>query len=189
MLINRFQQVNGRYMIFSSFFFFLNGLLFVLYYWYTEWSTVKQTIGLNCLFVKSYDKYAYHLFDKQFCRNSIVWLINLLIHCWINHLIKWLIVLELLNPSIDWLITCICRTILSTIGLGPVTNPSRIPELRILENESNLQQLKVVKESKISAQFSQVYLALNMSSSQLQISSSPDYSAIGEISIDLKLLN
>ena len=30
------------------------------------------------------------------------------------------------------------RFILSIIGFGPVTKPSRIPELRILENESNL---------------------------------------------------
>ena len=35
-----------------------------------------------------------------------------------------------------FLSTCMCSTILSMSGLGPVANPTRIPELRILEKES-----------------------------------------------------
>ena len=38
--------------------------------------------------------------------------------------------------------------ILSTTGFGPVTKPSRIPELRILEKESNLENIHCTSELK-----------------------------------------
>ena len=31
-------------------------------------------------------------------------------------------------------------------GLGPVTKPRRIPELKILENESNLKEINLINE-------------------------------------------
>ena len=50
------------------------------------------------------------------------------------------LVIEITNYN-----TCMWSITLSTMGLGPVTNPSRIPELKILENESNLNYKKLVQ--------------------------------------------
>ena len=51
--------------------------------------------------------------------------------------------------------TCMWRLMRSTSGLGPVTNPSLIPELNTFENESNRKtRPSVSRDKKLGARFS-----------------------------------